>query len=126
MTLTVLIDSWAWIEYFRGSEKGKKVIPYLESDIEIVASALNIAEVYHSILKKKGRRVARDQRDAILGRCRVVDVDVEIATRGAEIKLERKWGLADAIILATSERENAKMVTGDPHFKGMENVEFIR
>lgn len=124
-TLTVLIDSWAWIEYFRGSEKGKKVIPYLESDGEIVVSALNIAEVYYTTLKRKGKETAKSQKDAIQKRCRVVDVNAEIAARGAEIKLEKKWGLADAIILATAEIEKAKLVTGDQHFKGITNVEFL-
>ena len=124
--MTVLIDSWAWIEYFRGSEKGKKIIPYLESDTEIVVSALNIAEVYHTTLKKKGKQTAKSQKDAIQKRCRIVDVDADIAVRGAEIKLKKKWGLADAIILATAEIEKARLVTGDPHFKGMENVEFMR
>ncbi|MEE8358563.1 MAG: type II toxin-antitoxin system VapC family toxin [Candidatus Hydrothermarchaeales archaeon] len=123
--MTVLIDSWAWIEYFRGSEKGKTVVPIIESDEEIIVSAINLAEVYYTTLKKKGRETAKKQRDAIEMRCRIIGVDAEIATRGAEIKLERKWGLADAIILATAEIENVTLLTGDPHFKGMPNVEFL-
>ncbi len=124
-SLTVLIDSWAWIEYFRGTEMGEKTVPLIEGGDEIVVSALNIAEVYHAVLRKKGKDTAERHREAMQRRCRVVNVDADIAARGAEIKLEKRWGLADAIILATAEREDAKIITGDPHFKGLQNVEYI-
>ncbi|HHF55597.1 MAG TPA: type II toxin-antitoxin system VapC family toxin, partial [Thermoplasmatales archaeon] len=49
--MTVLIDSWAWIEYFRGSEYGGKVKKYIEGKEKAIISAINIAEVYRWILR---------------------------------------------------------------------------
>lgn len=123
--LTVLIDSWAWIEYFRGSGAGKKVATTIEGSSEIIVSAINLAEIYYTTLKRINKESAERQKEAMLHRCRVVNVDSKIAVRAAEIKVERKWGLADAIILATAEIWKAKIITGDPHFKGIASVEYI-
>lgn len=123
--LTELIDSWAWIEYFRGSEAGKSVAEIINSDEEIIVSPVNIGEVYYTSLKKIGKKGAMQQIGLILNRCRVVDVNTDIVIKSAEIKSERKWGFADAIILATAVAENAEIITGDPHFKGLENVRYL-
>ena len=39
---------------------------------------------------------------------------------------ERDWGLGDALIYATAIIEDAKVLTGDPHFKGLKYVIFLR
>ena len=36
------------------------------------------------------------------------------------------FGLADAIIYETAKSENAPVLTGDEHFKGVENVIYIK
>lgn len=62
--MPVLIDSWAWIEYFKGSRKGEKAKKYIEGKERAIISAINIAEVYidgyldimmKKWLRKKGR-----------------------------------------------------------------------
>jgi len=37
----------------------------------------------------------------------------------------RNFGLADAIILETGKAVSAPVITGDPHFKGLDNTIFI-
>ncbi|MEW5759719.1 MAG: type II toxin-antitoxin system VapC family toxin [Candidatus Thermoplasmatota archaeon] len=123
--MTVLIDSWAWIEYFRGSKEGKSVSATIDSDDELIVSSINIGEVYYTSLKKIGRNSAIKQIEAIQARCRVIDINTDVIIRSAEIKYERKWGFADAIILATAELENAVILTGDPHFKGLHRVRYL-
>ena len=50
--MTVLVDSWAWIEYFKGTCAGEKVKELLEnSQDKVIVSAVNIAEVYNSFLR---------------------------------------------------------------------------
>ena len=50
--MTVLVDSWAWIEYFKGTQAGEKVKELLEnSQDKIIVSTVNIAEVYNSFLR---------------------------------------------------------------------------
>jgi hypothetical protein len=44
--LTVLIDSWAWIEYWKGGKLAEEAASYIDGDEEAVVSAINLAEVF--------------------------------------------------------------------------------
>jgi len=124
--LTVLIDSWAWIEYFRGSEYGGKVKKYIEGKEKAIISAINIAEVYRWILRFYNEEIAEEKIEAMKERCFVIPVDEEIAVMAAKIKHEEKMGLGDAIIYATARKENATLLTGDSDFRKKKNVIFIQ
>jgi predicted nucleic acid-binding protein len=128
--MTVLVDSWAWIEYFKGSAAGEKVKELIENSQEkIIVSSINIAEVYHSFLRDysppDNKRYAEASRKAMKQRSYVYEVDEGIAVNSAKIKHEKKWGLGDSIIYATAKREGAKVLTGDPHFKGLKDETFL-
>jgi len=123
--LTVLIDSWAWIEYFKGSEYGKDAKKYVEGDEKAIVSTINIAEVYRWILGFYDEKKAEEERKTMKERCFLIQVDEEIAVMSAKIKHKEKMGLGDAIIYATAKNENAVLLTGDPDFKGKEDVIFI-
>jgi hypothetical protein len=54
-----------------------------------------------------------------------------MATEAGRIDVEMKkkqkgWGLADSIVLCLAQREKRKVVTGDLHFKELEDVIFIK
>lgn len=127
--MTVLVDSWAWIEYFKSTPVGvKEVASVLEiSREDVIVSTINIAEVYNAFLRDypDNDKFAKDSRAAIKQRSYVFDVDEEIAVESARIKHKLKWGLGDSIILATARREGAKVLTGDPHFKGVKEVIYL-
>ena len=123
--MTVLIDSWAWIEYFRGSEAGEKAREYIESENEIIISTINMAEIYRWILRFYDEKIAEKKRNFIKKRVIIIDVTEEIAIEAAKIKHKLKWGLGDSIIYATAKQEKAKVLTGDPHFKGLKDVIYI-
>ena len=121
-----MIDSWAWIEYFKGGragEEAKKVIE--DSEERAVISAINIAEVYGWILRFYDEKVAEEKKTAMRERAFVCDVDYEIAVEAAKIRHQKKWGLGDAIVYATAKRAGATIVTGDPHFRNSEQVTFL-
>ena len=44
MSYEYVIDSFAWVEYFRGTEAGNKVRRYIESD-HAATSTLTLAEL---------------------------------------------------------------------------------
>ncbi len=124
--MTVLIDSWAWIEYFKGSKAGEKVREYVEGKEKAIISAINIAEVYRWILCFYDEKIAKEKIEAMKERCFIIPVDEEIAIMSAKIKHEEKMGLGDAIIYATAKKENAILLTGDKDFEGKEDVIFIQ
>jgi len=128
--MTVLVDSWAWIEYFEGSVAGEKVKELIEnSQDKVIISVVNIAEVYNSFLRvyshPDNELYAEASRKAMKQRSYVYEVDEEIAVDSARIKHEKKWGLGDSIIYATAKREGAEVLTGDPHFRGLKDVIFL-
>ena len=119
MSYRFVIDSYAWIEYFRGTESGKRAKNYIESK-EAATSGISIAE-----LKEKYLREGWHYFDADLlfmtSVTTIVPVGKEIAVLVGGINFERKkkvkdWGMSDSIVLATAVMASAKVVTGDPHF----------
>nr|QNO52922.1 tRNA(fMet)-specific endonuclease VapC [Methanosarcinales archaeon ANME-1 ERB6] len=116
----MLIDSFAWIEYFMGTEMGVEVKQVVESDVQLYTSPIVIAEIYSKSLRTDGR--AEERRNFIVKRCAVIPIDEEIAVEAAKIHAEAKktmedFGLADAFVLASARYKNVRVLTGDPHFE---------
>lgn len=122
-----LIDSYAWIEYFEGSEKGKKAGQFIESGNSITPS-ICVAEITE---KYKSKGMLYDKYlNFIIAKTSIASLDLKTAVVAGEINVNLKkavkdWGTADSIILATSKLLGLKIVTGDRHFKNMENVVFL-
>ncbi len=124
--MTVLIDSWAWVEFFAGSKMGETVKDYvMDEEQEIIISTINLAEIYRIALDRFDEQSAEKRRRAMISRCYLIPVDEEIAIKGARFRQERDFGLGDALIYATAVREGAKVLTGDHHFKGLKDVVFL-
>ena len=127
MTFDYLIDSYAWVEYYLGSEKGVKIKDIIETK-NIATSILAIAEL--------SDKFARENSDFDLlfqfinSRSKILPLTVKTALNSGKFKSEmrkrfKQFGLADAIIYLTAKINNSKLLTGDIHFKGLKNVEFI-
>jgi predicted nucleic acid-binding protein len=56
-----LIDSYAWIEYFIGSEAGEKVKPIIEDLEEKLTPTICLAEIYAKTLEVEGEELAEKQ-----------------------------------------------------------------
>ena len=123
--MTVLIDSWAWIEYFQGSDAGKSVNGYLECGDRIIISSLNVAEVFRQILAKRSKKDAVEALEYMLGVSFVFPVTTDIAVEAAIIRHEKKWRLGDSIVMATAKSQNARLLTGDSDFRSEKDVLFI-
>jgi len=125
-----IIDSYAWIEYLEGSKLGEKVREMIiNENNEIFSLNLCIAEVV-SKAKRKNLDVETAFK-AININSRVVEVTPEIAKKAglfhAEIRSKIKdFGLVDALILMLARELNAKILTGDPHFKDYKEAIFMK
>jgi len=126
-----IIDSYAWMEYFMGTEAGKKVKRIVEGLEEKVTPTICLAEVYAKTIKIESEELAEKQRVFIKERSALAPLDETIAVESAKLdvslkKKVRGWGLADSVVYATALMKNAEIVTGDEHFKGLKNVVFIK
>jgi len=124
-----VIDAYAWIEYFIESDKGKKVKEIVESqDNEIFVSIITVAEV--SSIGAREKRDVELGNKTLLSLSNVYFINLELAKEAgilhAEIRKKIKdFGLADAFVLLTARKLNAKILTGDPHFKGFKEAILI-
>ena len=121
----MMLDSFAWMEYFMGTPKGEKVQKLVDDDSQLYTSPIVIAEIYSKSLRTDGN--AEERKDFIMKRCAVAALDVNIAVESAKIHAENKvkmsdFGLADAIILASARSRKIKVLTGDPHFKNFKDA----
>ena len=123
--MTVLVDSWAWIEYFKGTKHGSKAKEIIDSNEHIIISVINIAEVFKYFLSEKNEKEANIILGYILKRSFVIPLFTEISIEAAKLRYKKKWGLGDAIIYATAIHNNAKLLSGDSDFKNENNVIFI-
>lgn len=125
-----VIDAWAWIEYLIGSDYGSKIRDIIEDETnEIFTCSLTISEII-SVTKRENRDFNSAYK-IILSNSKNFDISPKLAREAgilhAEIKKKIKdFGLADAFVLTTSRILNAKLVTGDSHFKSFNNVILIK
>jgi predicted nucleic acid-binding protein len=124
-----IIDSYAWIEYLDGSSPGEKVKKILEGDNEIFSLNLTISEVVSRVKRKNGD--VDIAFTAINSISKVAEITPEMAKKAgkfhAEIRKKIKdFGLVDSLILILARELNAKVVTGDEHFRGFKETIFIK
>jgi len=126
----IVVDSYAWIEIFIGSSKGSKARDILVKAREVYTPDFVLAEIARKYLRE-----GLDQQ-IVLARLReiteasdIIPINVESAVESAKCYLELREkskkdripdpSLFDAMILATARILKAKVVTGDKHFKNL-------
>ena len=123
--MTVLIDSWAWIEYWKGSRYAEWAAKFIEGAETAIVSAINLAEIYHAIQRDYDEKTANNKTDTVSKRCFIINLDRQIALESARLKQQHKLGLADSIVLATAKSQNARVITGDKDFKHLQDTIYI-
>ena len=126
-----IIDSYAWIEYFMGTEPGRKVMEIIDSEIdEKLTPSICLAETYAKILKTEDEEKAELRRAFIKSRSALVSLTEDLAVDAAKTDVAMKnkvkgWGLADSIVLSTARNRKGTVVTGDQHFRGLADAHMI-
>jgi len=124
-----IIDAYSWIEYMEGSLAGEKVRKILKSNNDIYSLNLTISEIVSRVKRKKGN-VDIAYRSIVLN-SKIIDLTPKMAREAgllhAEIRKKVKdFGLVDAIILTLARSLNAKILTGDKHFKDFKESIMIK
>jgi len=114
-----------------GTEAGRKVEQIIDSEAdEKLTPPICLAETYAKILKTEDEEKAELRRAFIKSRSAQIPLDENLAVQAAKTDLAMKkkaqnWGLADSIVLSTARDRKAKVVTGDPHFRGLDDAQMI-
>lgn len=135
MSCNYIIDAYAWIEYFKASKQGEVAKEYIENDQSITPTIV-VAEISRKLsqqiqLGKESREGSTQRLDFIRDTSRIVDLDFETAVEVGKIIEDLKgqlkdWSLADLIILCTARSLSGKVVTGDEHFRKLDDAIFIK
>lgn len=123
-----VVDSWAWIEYLEGSSKGARVRDIVEGGSDTLTHVVSIAEIVS--------RVERVGKDSQAAAARVASLSkliapsmadaVEAGALHAEMRKRRSnFSLADAFVLQAARSKAARVLTGDPDFKGINEAEVV-
>jgi len=124
-----VLDSFAWIEFLEGTGLGAQVRVLIEDEAnELFTPATCAAEVV-SCAARRGQD-ARRAAEAIESGSVVVALDFTLAVTSGRIHAEKRrekrdFPHGDAAVLATARALRAKVVTGDPHFRGEPDVHFL-
>ena len=126
---SLVVDSWAWIEYLDGSEMGKKADRAMASSAELWTSAASVAEVVSKYLRN--RKDEGPAVRAITALSKIGAPSLEDAIDAGKIHAEMKaripnFSFADSFVLQLARRVRAKVLTGDPDFVGVKEADVIR
>lgn len=120
-----LVDTSGWLEFFTDAHLAEKYFNYLEKIENVVVPTLVIYEVYKKIKKERGEEEAL-LAIAHMGKAKLVALDDTLALLAADASLKHNLSMADAIIYATCLQENAKLITSDVHFSGLNQVIYLK
>ena len=135
MSYKYIIDAYAWIEYFKASKSGAIAREYIENDHSatptIVISEISRKLQKEIILGNETQEGRLKRLEFIRATTKIVDLDFETAAEAGKINEDLKekakgWGLADSIVLCTARSFKGKVVTGDEHFRELQEVIFIK
>ncbi|MHB8163280.1 MAG: PIN domain-containing protein [Methanoregula sp.] len=123
----ILIDTYAWIEIFRNSPWGRQALECIEQNSPLAISVLTLYELQYRFSDLYGEEKTGSFIATILSHAEVIPVDRQIAIVAGTIKAGQKkigngMGAVDCMILATARIHNLKVLTGDLHFKDLEET----
>jgi len=121
----ILVDSSGWIEYLAARPKADDFAPYLEGDEPLLASVIQVYEIYKVVRRDISEERAIESVSALRA-TRIEPLAESLALEAADIALEHGLAMADAIIFATATKHEADIVTADADFEGLPGVTLIR
>lgn len=128
--MKIVIDSYAWIEIFLGSQKGRLASDTIEEAEVVITPETVLAEIARKYLREGVKEgIIRSRLLTISQSTEVSRIDEECAVESSKAYLEiekkaknlkiSKPSLFDAIVLATARLNESRVLTGDPHFRDL-------
>ena len=123
-----LLDSYALLAYLNkeeGFEKVRNVMANAQkSGFPVLMNELNVGESYYILYRKRGHEQADYFLDVVLAGLPISMIanDFNAVISASKIKARHALSFADCFVVATAQRENAAILTGDPEFKLVEKL----
>ncbi len=119
----ILVDTSAWIEFFRKKEPWHRAISGLIDDKRICCLGIILAELIQGAKSEKELAVLRDFRHVF----EFLEESIDLWQAAGELSntLQRKGkpvGLSDCYLAAAAKAHNAKILTLDKHFEVLKST----
>ncbi|MGB9674147.1 MAG: type II toxin-antitoxin system VapC family toxin [Anaerolineales bacterium] len=123
---TIVLDAYALMAFFENEKGAKQVRHYLvralREEVKLFLSVVNLGEIWYSIARTNSPEIANKYVDEIASlNIEIVDINWQIAHFAAIFKVQGKIAYADCFTAALAKTLQAKLLTGDPEFRQLEN-----
>jgi predicted nucleic acid-binding protein len=120
----IIVDSCGWLEWFANGKLADRYERFLADQKNMVLPAIVLYEVYNILKREAGEEKAL-LACGYMKQSPVIPVDDILAMAAADLALQEKLAMADAIVLATAHLNNCTIITSDADLKNQSRVEFI-
>lgn len=126
----MFLDTFAWLAYLMGDARGVKVRQALETAETVYTCPMVIAEVTSKLGRTHDSQYAARSVAFIIEHAVVIDHTMEIGQAAGLIHQQMKvkfpdFGMADCFILAAARAKGVRVLTGDPHFRGLPDADIL-
>lgn len=120
----MVIDSSGWLEFLTEGSLANEYASRMRQPAAVVTPTIVVYEVYKHSKRLRGEEGALEA-VAAMQKTRIVPLNEELALLAADLSLEHKLPMADAIVLATAHLFDAELVTSDADFQNVPRVTYI-
>jgi len=117
----ILVDTCGWIEWVTDGVLSDKYEHYLKTIERVIVPTSVQFELYKWVSKQRSTQAAIEV-VALTEQAQVIALSTPIALLAADLANEHKLSFADSIIYASSQFNQAELITSDSHFKNLQDV----
>ena len=120
----IVVDSSGWLEFLTEGALADEYAKRLRQPALVITPTIVVYEVYKHAKRLRGEKGALDA-VAAMQKTQIVPLNEELALVSADLSLEAKLPMADAIVLATARLYGAEVITSDADFSGIPGVTYL-
>lgn len=109
----VVLDSWALLAYLKDEPAAARIEDEWLADRPAICS-INLGEVLYILIRDLGEEAAAAQIEVVRRNSNLVEPDWDLVAAAARLKATGRLAYADAFCIATAQRLNGPLLTGDP------------
>ena len=118
------LDTSAWLAYF----DGEKSCDVVDADVLIITSVISLLEIKRKLIQQW--RLPEHKAESLIqfvkDRAMLVDVTAELAETAASNAIAHKLHAIDAVIYATAQTTNSRLITYDNDFRDLPDTIILR
>jgi len=120
----IVVDSSGWLEFLTDGPLASEYARRLRQHSSVLTPTIVLYEVYKHAKRLRGEGAAIDA-VAAMRKTTILPLTEEVALVAADLSIEHKLAMADALVLATARLHDATLVTSDADFARLPGVIYL-